>query len=100
MVTRKGGRVLATVSSEDKAVLARRAGAADVIRYDHEDVPQQVRRRTEGRGVGVVYDGVGRSTFQGSLSCLAPRGMLVLFGASSGPVPPFDPWRSCVDPCS
>ena len=91
MVTAKGGRVLATVSSEEKAALAREAGAQEVIRYDEEDLVERVRELTGGRGVRVVYDGVGRTTFDAGLDCLAPRGMLVLFGASSGPVPPFDP---------
>ena len=93
MVARRGGRVLATVSTDEKAELAREAGAEEVIRYDREDVVDSVRRLTDGRGVPVVYDGVGRSTFDASLACLAPRGMLVLFGASSGAVPPIDPMR-------
>ena len=93
MVTRRGGRVLATVSTDEKAALAREAGAEEVIRYDREDVVDGVRRFTEGRGVQVVYDGVGAATFDAGLECLAPRGMLVLFGASSGPVPPVDPMR-------
>ena len=93
MVTARGGRVLATVSTDEKAELARGAGAAEVVRYDREDVVEQVRRRTGGRGVPVVYDGVGQATFDASLACLARRGVLVLFGASSGAVPPFDPIR-------
>ena len=93
MVARKGGRVLATVSTDDKEVLARGAGAAEVVRYDREDVADRVRELTGGRGVAVVYDGVGRSTFDASLASLRTRGVLVLFGASSGPVPPFDPIR-------
>jgi NADPH:quinone reductase len=91
MLTAKGVRVLATTSTEEKAALAREAGAAEVVRYTEADVVAEVRRITDGRGVDVVYDGVGRSTFDASLDCLAPRGMMVLFGASSGPVPPFDP---------
>jgi NADPH:quinone reductase len=91
MVARKGGRVIGTVSTEEKAALAVEAGAADVVRYDRDDVATQVRRLTGDRGARVVYDGVGRTTFEGSLDCLAPRGMLVLFGASSGAVPPVDP---------
>ncbi len=63
------------------------------MRYDREDVAEQVHRITGGRGVAVVYDGVGQATFDASLACLARRGMLVLFGASSGPVPPVDPQR-------
>jgi NADPH2:quinone reductase len=91
MVARKGGRVLGTVSTPEKEELARAAGAAEVIRYDSVDAVQEVRRLTGGRGVAVVYDGVGQSTFEASLDSLAPRGMLVLFGASSGAVPPVDP---------
>lgn len=93
MVKLHGGRVLATVSTEEKAALARRAGADDVIRYDQVDFAAEVRRLTGGEGVAVAYDGVGRTTFDGSLSSLRPRGMLVLFGAASGPVPPVDPSR-------
>jgi NADPH2:quinone reductase len=93
MAARKGARVLATVSTDDKAALAREAGAVEVIRYDREDVVESARRLTGGRGVRVVYDGVGRTTFDASLASLAPRGMLVLFGASSGAVPPFDLMR-------
>jgi len=91
MVTRRGGRVLATVSTDEKQTLAREAGAAEVVRYDREDVAERVRELTGGHGVAVVYDGVGRSTFDASLASLRTRGMLVLFGASSGPVPPVDP---------
>lgn len=93
MAARKGARVLATVSTDEKAALAREAGAHEVIRYDSEDVVESVRRLTGGRGVRAVYDGVGRATFDASMDCLAPRGMLVLFGASSGAVPPVDPMR-------
>lgn len=91
MVTRKGGRVLATVSTDEKEALARGAGAAEVVRYDREDLVERVRALTAGRGVHAVYDGVGRATFDASLDCLAPRGMLVLSGAASGAVPPVDP---------
>lgn len=91
MVAGKGGRVIATVSTDEKAALARGAGAAEVVRYDEVDVVDEVRRLTDRRGVAVVYDGVGRATFEASLDCLAPRGMLVLFGGASGAVPPFDP---------
>ncbi len=91
MVTRKGARVIGTVSTEEKQALARGAGAAEVVRYDREDLVERVRALTGGRGVQVVYDGVGKDTFAGSLDCLAPRGMLVLFGAASGAVPPLDP---------
>jgi NADPH2:quinone reductase len=91
LITSKGGRVLATTSTSAKADLARGAGAAEVIRYTDTDVAAEVRRLTDGTGVAVVYDGVGRSTFQASLDSLRPRGMLVLFGGSSGPVEPVDP---------
>ncbi|MGH3364858.1 MAG: quinone oxidoreductase family protein [Nocardioidaceae bacterium] len=87
----KGVRVIATTSTEEKAELARGAGADEVVNYTEADVVGEVRRLTDGRGVEVVYDGVGRSTFDASLDCLRPRGMMVLFGASSGPVPPLDP---------
>jgi NADPH2:quinone reductase len=93
MVARKGGRVVATVSTDEKEALARSAGAAEVVRYDREDVAERVRALTDGRGCAVVYDGVGRSTFDASLASLRTRGTLVLFGASSGPVPPVDPIR-------
>jgi NADPH2:quinone reductase len=85
-----GATVITTVSSQEKAALSRDAGADHVIRYDAQDVATEVRRLTGGRGVDVVYDGVGKTTFEGSLDALRPRGMLALFGASSGPVPPFD----------
>lgn len=91
MASRKGARVIATVSTEEKAALAREAGAAEVILYTREEFVPEVRRLTGGAGVRVVYDSVGRTTFLGSLDCLAPRGMLVLYGQSSGPVEPFDP---------
>ncbi len=91
MAARKGARVIGTVSTDEKEALARGAGAVEVVRYDREDLVERVRTLTGGRGVQVVYDGVGRSTFAGSLDCLAPRGMLVLFGASSGAVEPVDP---------
>jgi len=93
MVKLRGGRVIATVSTDEKAALARDAGADEVIRYDRVDFVAEVRRLTGGEGLPVVYDGVGRTTFDGSLACLRPRGVLVLYGASSGPVPPFDPQR-------
>jgi NADPH2:quinone reductase len=93
MARARGGDVIATTSTEEKAALARQAGAVEVIRYDQTDVAEEVRRITGGEGVAVVYDGVGASTFDASLACLRRRGMLVLFGASSGPVPPVDPIR-------
>jgi NADPH2:quinone reductase len=86
-----GVRVIATTSTEDKAALAREAGAAEVIRYDRDDVATEVARLTEARGVDVVYDGVGRATFEGSIDSLRPRGMFVLYGAASGKVAPVDP---------
>jgi NADPH2:quinone reductase len=83
--------VIGTVSTEEKAALARAAGAADVILYTREDFVAAVKRLTGGAGVQVVYDSVGRTTFLGGLDCLAPRGMMVLYGQSSGPVEAFDP---------
>ncbi|MDQ4492184.1 quinone oxidoreductase [Sinomonas sp. ASV486] len=91
MLKARGARVITTVSTDSKAELAAGAGADHVIRY-HE-FPKQVRELTNGTGVDVVYDGVGRDTFDGSLECLRIRGMLVLFGAASGPVEPVDPQR-------
>ncbi len=87
----RGARVIGTVSTEEKATLAREAGATDVIRYTEEDFEAEVKRLTEGRGVHVVYDSVGRDTFEKGLNVLALRGMMVLYGQSSGAVPPFDP---------
>jgi NADPH2:quinone reductase len=94
IATRLGARVIATVSTEEKERLARSAGAAEVIRYgDGVDVAAQVRRLTGGEGVPAVYDGVGAATFDASLASLRPRGVLALFGASSGPPAAFDPQR-------
>ena len=90
---RRGARVIGTVSTARKEELARAAGANEVIRYTERDFAAETRRLTDGRGVQVVYDSVGRTTFDASLTCLMPRGMLVLFGQSSGPVPPVDPQR-------
>lgn len=87
----RGATVIATVSSADKAALARTAGADHVVRYDQEDFVAACREQTHGRGVEVVYDSVGRATFDRSLDCLAPRGLLALFGQASGPVAAFDP---------
>jgi NADPH2:quinone reductase len=84
-------RVITTVSTEAKARLSREVGADHVIQYTSEDFEAAVKRVTSGAGVQVVYDSVGQTTFEKSLNCLARRGMLVLFGQSSGPVPPFDP---------
>ncbi|WP_027482761.1 quinone oxidoreductase family protein [Deinococcus pimensis] len=88
---KRGARVIATVGSEEKATLARAAGAHDVILYREQDFAAETKRLTDGRGVHVVYDSVGRDTFDASLSVLRPRGMMVLYGASSGAVPPVDP---------
>jgi NADPH:quinone reductase len=85
-----GARVIGTVSTDEKAALARAAGADHVVRYDQVDFESEVKRITENRGIDVVYDSVGRSTFEKSLNCLKKRGMVVLFGQSSGPVPPID----------
>jgi NADPH2:quinone reductase len=89
----RGARVFATTSTPEKAALAAEAAADTVIRYTEQDFVAEVKRLTDGRGVQVVYDSVGVTTWEGSLACLAPRGMLVLFGQSSGPVPPIDPLR-------
>lgn len=89
----RGARVIGTVSTPEKERLARGAGADEVIRYTEEDFVEATRRLTGGEGVAVVYDGVGKSTYEGSLSCLRVRGLLALFGAASGPVPPIDPQR-------
>ena len=91
MAKNLGARVIATVGSEAKANLAREAGADDVILYDQQDFEAETKRITGGKGVDVIYDGVGKTTFDKDLNVLRPRGYLVLFGAASGPVPPFDP---------
>jgi NADPH2:quinone reductase len=91
MAKKLGARVFGTVSTEAKAEAARRAGADVVIRYTEDDFESVVRRETGGHGLDVVYDSVGKTTFEKSLRCLKPRGLLALFGQSSGPVPPFDP---------
>jgi len=90
MAHRIGARVITTVSTAEKAELSREAGASEVILYTEQDFAAEVKRLTNGKGVDVVYDSVGRTTFEGSLNCLRPRGLLALFGGSSGPVPPFD----------
>ncbi len=90
MLRAAGMRVVATCGSAGKATLARDAGADEVVRYDTADFVAAARAASGGRGVDVVYDGVGRSTFDGSLASLRPRGLLVLFGQASGPVPAFD----------
>jgi NADPH:quinone reductase len=86
-----GARVFGTVSTEEKAQVARQAGVDETILYTQQDFEAEVKRLTGGRGVDVVYDSVGQSTFDKSLNSLRPRGLLALFGQSSGPVPPFDP---------
>jgi len=88
---RRGARVIGTVSTEEKAALAREAGADEVILYTQQDFATETRRLTKGAGVQVVYDSVGRTTFAKGLDCLAPRGMMVLYGQSSGPIEPVDP---------
>lgn len=90
MAARIGARIITTVSNEEKAQLSREAGAGDVILYTEQDFVREVKRLTGGKGVDVVYDSVGKTTFEGSLDCLRPRGLLALFGGSSGAVPPFD----------
>jgi NADPH2:quinone reductase len=90
MAKRLGARVFATVSTDEKAALARAAGADKAILYTREDFAARVRELTAGAGLPVVYDSVGKTTFDGSLACLRPRGTLVLYGGSSGAVPPFD----------
>jgi NADPH2:quinone reductase len=86
-----GARVIATAGTDAKAELARQAGAHEVIVYTKQDFVSEVKRLTDGRGVDVVYDSVGKDTFEGSLNSLRPRGLLALFGFSSGMVEPFDP---------
>src|ERR1700690_1836522 len=86
-----GARVIGTVSNDEKAKLAREAGADEVILYTQVDFETETKRLTQGKGVDVVYDSVGKSTFEKGLNVLRPRGMMVLFGGSSGAVPPFDP---------
>ena len=87
----RGARVLGTVSTREKAALARAAGADEVILYTEQDFESEVKRLTSGAGLQVIYDSVGKTTFEKGLSCLARRGMMVLYGQSSGPVGLFDP---------
>ncbi len=89
----RGGKVIGTVSTPEKEALARAAGADEVIRYTETDFADAVADLTGGVGVAAVYDGVGKTTFDKSIACLARRGVLALFGAASGPVPPVDPQR-------
>jgi NADPH2:quinone reductase len=86
-----GARVIATVSTEEKAKLAREAGADEIILYTQQDFETETKRLTSNQGVDVIYDSVGKTTFEKGLNLLRPRGMMVLFGGSSGAVPPFDP---------
>jgi NADPH2:quinone reductase len=90
MAKMRGARVLGTVSTEEKAKLAREAGADDVILYTKQDFEAETKRITDGQGVQVVYDSVGKTTFEKGFNVLAPRGMMILYGQSSGPVPAFD----------
>ena len=90
MLAKRGVTVIGTVSTEKKAEAATQAGATHIIRYDTENVADRVHEITGGEKCHVVYDGVGQATFEGSLESLRPRGTLALFGAASGPVPPFD----------
>jgi NADPH2:quinone reductase len=91
MAKEMGAFVIGTVSTEEKAELARELGADEVIRYTDVDFLKEVQRITSGKGVDVVYDGVGKSTFDGSIDSLKVRGFLALYGSASGPVPPIDP---------
>ena len=88
---RRGAWIIGTTSTAVKAKWAREAGADEVILYTEQDFVAEVKRLTNGKGVQVVFDSVGKTTFDGSLDCVSPRGMMVLFGQSSGPVPPVDP---------
>jgi NADPH2:quinone reductase len=90
MAKARGARVFTTVSTDEKAELARAAGADEIIFYTKEDFAAKVKELTSGRGLPVVYDSVGKTTFESSLQCLRPRGIVVLFGGASGAVPPFD----------
>ena len=91
MAKQRGAQVFGTVSTKEKAAQVRELGADEVILYTSQDFEAEVKRLTDGRGVDVVYDSVGRDTFEQSLNSLRPRGMMVLFGQSSGVVPPIDP---------
>jgi len=87
----RGARVFGTVSTQEKARIARAAGADEVILYSQQDFSAEAKRLNGGKGVQVIYDGVGKATFEKGLDTLAPRGLMALFGQASGPVPPFDP---------
>ncbi len=90
MAKMRGARVIGTVSTDEKAKLAREAGADEVILYTKQDFEAETKRITGGKGLQVVYDSVGKTTFEKGFNVLAPRGMMILYGQSSGPVPPFD----------
>lgn len=90
MAKRRGARVIGTVSTEEKEELAKEAGADEIIRYTQFDFEEETKRLTDGRGVDVVYDSVGLATFEKGLNCLRPRGYMVIYGQSSGKVPPLD----------
>lgn len=90
LASRLGANVIGTVSSSDKEALARAAGCAHVLNLTHASIPAAVQEATSGAGVRIVFDSVGRDTFEGSLLSLSPRGHLVVYGQSSGPIPPFD----------
>jgi NADPH2:quinone reductase len=91
MVKLRGGRVIGTAGTREKAEVARKAGADEVILYREQDLVAEVKRLTGGKGVDVVYDGVGDATFLQGLDCLKPRGLMAAFGQSSGPIAPVDP---------
>jgi NADPH2:quinone reductase len=93
MAKNLGARVIGTAGSDEKAKLAREAGADDVINYTTQNFETETKRLTDGKGVHVVYDGVGKATFDQDFNILCPRGYLVLYGGASGAVPPFDPMR-------
>src|SRR5260370_27181356 len=89
----RGGRVIGVTSKEEKAKFVREAGAEEIIISSRSDIAKEARRITDGRGVNVVFDGVGKDTFEANLDSLAPAGYLVIYGQSSGYVPPFDIMR-------
>ena len=91
MAKMRGAQVIGTTSTEEKAALARGAGADDIILYTERDFEAEVLRLTDGQGVEVVYDSVAKATYEKSINCLKPRGYMVFFGNASGPVPPIDP---------
>lgn len=91
MAKQCGARVFGTVSTEEKAALAREAGADEAIIYTKQDFETEVKRLTNGQGVNVVYDSVGKTTFEKSLNCLKPLGYMIFYGQASGPVAPFNP---------